>query len=104
MGNRRPQLSDLRDSGEIEQDADIVIALHGELDADADGNRAVEIGLLKHRGGRVGWLDHQQFQFRGRTQQMVEIDNGSGFVQRYGSGGGKAEAVSGKDRAAGIEA
>ncbi|HEX5464415.1 MAG TPA: DnaB-like helicase C-terminal domain-containing protein [Burkholderiales bacterium] len=79
--NRKPQLQDLRDSGEIEQDADIVIALHGELDADHEGNRAVEIGLLKNRGGRVGWLDHQSFLFRGRIQRFEELADGTRFIQ-----------------------
>lgn len=77
---RRPTKADLRDSGEIEGDADIIIALNGDLDQDEDGNRDVEIGFLKHRGGRVGWLS-ERFQFQGRTQRFVQL-TADGFIQR----------------------
>ncbi|NOU16687.1 MAG: replicative DNA helicase [Bacteroidales bacterium] len=60
-GNKRPQLSDLRESGAIEQDADVVIFIHrpeyyGFLE-DEDGNSLAglaEIILSKHRNGAVG--------------------------------------------------
>lgn len=51
---RAPRLSDLRDSGNIEQDADIVISLHGSLEPNPQGAREVEIDFLKLRGGLVG--------------------------------------------------
>ena len=74
--NRRPRLSDLRDSGNIEQDADSVIALHAA--DDFDGPRmSVEIGLLKLRDGVKGWLP-QQFQFDGRAQRFHELSPISG--------------------------
>ena len=63
--NRRPKLADLRDSGNIEQDADIVCALHGDLET-ADGAREIDMGLLKHRGGQVGWVGRMVF--NGQTQ------------------------------------
>jgi replicative DNA helicase len=70
--NRRPKLSDLRDSGAIEQDADIVLALHSEnLDADENGIRWVELGLLKNRGGRTGWIP-RSYAFDGRYQTFTE--------------------------------
>jgi len=47
-GNRRPRKSDLRESGAIEQDADIVALLHH----DGDGNE-VEVIVDKHRNGPV---------------------------------------------------
>jgi len=50
----RPQLSDLRESGAIEQDADIVILIHspgGEQD------NARELFVAKHRGGPCGKID-----------------------------------------------
>jgi replicative DNA helicase len=51
--DRRPQLSDLRDSGEIEQDADLVLLLHKA------GEGVIECSLAKHRNGPTGvfWLD-----------------------------------------------
>ena len=54
-GNR-PQLSDLRDSGSIEQDADIVMFIYRpELyDRETDKRNIAEIILAKHRNGPVG--------------------------------------------------
>lgn len=57
----RPRLSDLRDSGSIEQDADVVMFIHRE---DMTGNRTqnernnvAEILIEKHRNGPVGKVD-----------------------------------------------
>ena len=75
---RRPKLSDLRDSGNIEQDADIVMMLHGELEGtDGRADRDVEIGLLKYRGGRVGWLGAPVI-FDGATQRFTELADADG--------------------------
>ena len=59
-GDKRPQLSDLRESGAIEQDADIVIFIHRPekfgIMEDADGNSTeglADIILAKHRNGAV---------------------------------------------------
>lgn len=59
--DKRPQLSDLRDSGAVEQDADGVIMLHRAdyyemSDAPLPPNTAVELEILvrKNRHGRVG--------------------------------------------------
>ena len=54
---RRPDLSDLRDSGAIEQDADIVIFIHREIinDENADPTEA-ELIIAKHRNGETGLL------------------------------------------------
>jgi replicative DNA helicase len=53
-GNKKPRLSHLRESGSIEQDADIVILLHrpGYHQEDADQKEAVAI-IAKHRNGAV---------------------------------------------------
>ena len=67
---RAPQLSDLRESGAIEQDADIVLFLHEEKSDDEDYAAPPEEGtpikliLGKHRNGPVGRIDmqfHKQF-------------------------------------------
>lgn len=52
----RPRLSDLRDSGSIEQDADVVMFIHREdkMSQSADKNNIAEILVEKHRNGPVG--------------------------------------------------
>ena len=60
-GNKRPQLSDLRESGAIEQDADMVLFIHrpekyGLLEFE-DGTSSVgmaEVLVAKHRNGALG--------------------------------------------------
>ncbi|MCS6283749.1 MAG: replicative DNA helicase, partial [Dolichospermum sp.] len=60
-GDKRPQLSDLRESGSIEQDADMVIFLYRpeyyKIDQDEDGmptSGMAEIIIAKHRNGSLG--------------------------------------------------
>lgn len=60
-GDKRPQLSDLRESGSIEQDADMVIFLYRpeyygiQRDENGDSNDGVaELIVAKQRNGRVG--------------------------------------------------
>ena len=52
----KPKLSDLRESGSIEQDADIVLFLHSDEYGKYDGNlnRKVELLVAKHRAGSTG--------------------------------------------------
>lgn len=55
-GDRRPRLSDLRESGAIEADADVVLLLHTQ-DADDEGNRreeVLEVIIAKQRHGPTG--------------------------------------------------
>lgn len=54
----RPLLSDLKDSGDIEQDADQVIFIHpmGPNGEHAQDGR-IELGLPKNRHGKAGWVD-----------------------------------------------
>jgi replicative DNA helicase len=61
--NRKPHMADLRDSGAIEQDADIVLLLHPNPD-DAGDLQRVELIVAKHRGGRTGGINlvfHRQW-------------------------------------------
>jgi replicative DNA helicase len=53
--DKRPQLSDLRESGSLEQDADIVILLHRDDYYDKESPRAGEVDFIvaKHRSGRT---------------------------------------------------
>ena len=51
----KPRLSDLRDSGSIEQDADVVMFIHREADQDQGGRKEeAEILIEKHRNGPTG--------------------------------------------------
>jgi replicative DNA helicase len=58
-GKKRPILSDLRESGAIEQDADIVIFLYREdyYDEEAEEQNACEVILAKHRNGETGSVE-----------------------------------------------
>lgn len=60
-GDKRPQLSDLRESGAVEQDADMVLFLHRPeyygMTQDAEGNSThglAEVIIAKQRNGPVG--------------------------------------------------
>tara|TARA_A100001234_G_scaffold211382_1_gene211903 strand:- start:2820 stop:4178 length:1359 start_codon:yes stop_codon:yes gene_type:complete len=51
--NKRPQMSDLRDSGAIEQDADLIFMLYRDYlySNDEEWKNVVELRLVKHRNG-----------------------------------------------------
>ena len=55
----KPRLSDLRDSGSIEQDADVVMFIHREdkRNPDSDKTNIAEILIEKHRNGPTGKVD-----------------------------------------------
>lgn len=55
----KPRLSDLRDSGSIEQDADVVMFIHREdkNNEDSDKKNIVEILIEKHRNGPTGKVE-----------------------------------------------
>jgi len=57
--NRRPQLSDLRESGSIEQDADVVIFLDREetWNPDTEKKGSAEVFVAKHRNGPTGVVE-----------------------------------------------
>ena len=76
--DKKPVLSDLRESGSIEQDADIVAALHApEVDAPPDDTLPVPIQLiiLKHRNGPIATID---MLFKKRTSTFLSIKKGGG--------------------------
>ena len=57
--DKRPQLSDLRDSGSIEQDADVVIGLYrdGYYNQESETPNLAEAIILKNRKGEVGTVN-----------------------------------------------
>ena len=70
-----PRLSDLRDSGSIEQDADVVMFIHREdkQNKDAPPNVA-KIMIEKHRNGPTG---HIELYFDEKTSSFLPIDKGN---------------------------
>ena len=57
--DKRPMLSDLRESGAIEQDADIVMFLYRDdyYNDDSEKKNIAEVILAKHRGGSTGTVE-----------------------------------------------
>ncbi len=57
--DQRPRLSDLRDSGSIEQDADLVMFIHREdkVKKDSEKKNIAEILIAKHRNGPTGQVE-----------------------------------------------
>ena len=55
----KPKLSDLRESGSIEQDADMVLFLHSDDYGkyETNLNRKIELLIAKHRAGQTGHVD-----------------------------------------------
>jgi replicative DNA helicase len=66
--SKRPILSDLRDSGELEQDADTILFLW-PLAEETDGTRPTGLEIAKNRQGRTGAL---VLEFFGATQHWGE--------------------------------
>lgn len=71
-GDKKPQLSDLRESGAIEQDADVVMFIYRDDDNDLldDNKRIIKIFIAKHRNGATGEID---LMFRGDRVQFNDV-------------------------------
>jgi len=69
----KPRLSDLRDSGSIEQDADVVMFIHREdrYKEDSDRKNIAEILIEKHRNGPTGKVE---LMFDEKKGCYVDID------------------------------
>jgi replicative DNA helicase len=70
--DKKPMVSDLRESGAIEQDADIVILLHREDAYDKESPRAGEADFIvgKHRAGPTGTITTA---FQGHYAQFIDM-------------------------------
>jgi replicative DNA helicase len=73
--DKRPQLSDLRESGAIEQDADMVLLLHREDYYEKESPRAGEADFIvaKHRNGPT---DVVTVAFQGHFSRFVDMSTG----------------------------
>jgi replicative DNA helicase len=70
-GERKPQLADLRESGAIEQDADVVMFLY-RLDAEVTSNIIpTKLLIAKHRNGPMGEID---LLFRGDRIRFYNVE------------------------------
>ncbi len=70
--DKRPMLSDLRESGSIEQDADMVILLHREDAYEKESPRAGEADFIvaKHRNGPTGTIT---VAFQGHYSRFMDM-------------------------------
>ncbi len=69
-GEKKPQLADLRESGAIEQDADVVMFLY-RPDAELSNIMQTKLLIAKHRNGPVGEID---LLFRGDRIRFYNVD------------------------------
>jgi len=72
--DKRPVLSDLRESGGIEQDADIVMMLYREdyYDEFTENKGITSVLIRKNRNGPVGQVD---MRFEKKHMRFYDIDN-----------------------------
>ena len=82
-GDKRPQLSDLRESGAIEQDADMVMFLYRPeyygITEDEGGASTAGVGeviIAKHRNGS---LENVKLRFIGKYTKFMDLDSGLGY-------------------------
>jgi replicative DNA helicase len=66
-----PQLHDLRESGQIEQDADVVLLLHRDLLGEKE---KVSIIVAKNRFGGTGH-SRDKIQFMAKSQRFIQVEN-----------------------------
>ncbi|WP_434701524.1 replicative DNA helicase [Pseudomonas sp. D1-36] len=92
--DKRPRPSDIRDSGQIEQDADVVILVHRDMESEEGQNGVTELIVGKVRHARVGSCLVQQqgkfvrfVDFEGQPPSNEEVEMGrSGYAGKYGKG------------------
>ena len=68
-----PMLSDLRESGSIEQDADVVMFIYREdiYDEDTDRKGIADVIVSKHRNGPIGSVHLRFFE---RTARFADLE------------------------------
>jgi replicative DNA helicase len=73
-GSKKPQLADLRESGAIEQDADVVMFLYQEDESEDlldQSKRMVKLYIAKHRNGPIGEIS---LMFRGDRVKFYSME------------------------------
>lgn len=102
-GSKRPMLSDLRESGSIEQDADMVLFLYRPeyygMEEDENGRPTAGVGeviIAKHRNGETGTV---QLKFVGKYVKFTDLDDdfnagmgGQDVAQSFYSGMGPSSS------------
>jgi replicative DNA helicase len=78
-----PQLSDLRESGAIEQDADVVLMMYREDYYEEDTERAglTDIFIRKHRSGSVGRVE---LGFKKEQMKFMSLEKARKFEGDFG--------------------
>ena len=71
--NKRPFMSDLRSSGEIEQDADIIIMVYRDeyYDPDSEDKGLAELIVSKNRMGQIGFV---KCEFHGQYSKFQDME------------------------------
>ncbi len=72
--DKRPMLSDLRDSGRLEEDANKVVMLYRDdyYNADTNDKDILEVIINKNRGGKVGTI---KMAFKKEYQFICDLEN-----------------------------
>lgn len=76
--DKRPMLSDLRESGQIEQDADVVILLYRDdyYNRESKKKNILELILAKQRNGPIGTVEVALLKQFGRISDLAHKHNG----------------------------
>ncbi|WP_226671144.1 replicative DNA helicase [Metabacillus litoralis] len=71
--NKRPMMSDIRESGSVEQDADVILFLYRDAYYDKDTqDRSLEIIVSKNRNGPVGFIKVKYNEHTGGIEDLKE--------------------------------
>jgi replicative DNA helicase len=80
--DKRPQLSDLRESGAIEQDADVILFIYRDVvyNKDAENPHIAEVLIGKNRHGATGMVETH---FEGRFTRFENLSQRGDAPERY---------------------